>query len=179
VSGRTTQRLWLAERVRLQTYVTRPMFARASFSSICSASTARSGAFPPRNLAVAITGTACGVQVVAASALRPPTSTVLPWTLVWPNDTRFGSPKDTEIFSGSCGNCSCRVPVGPGPWKLRNSPSSQAKGHSLLLLALSRRWIKVRWQRWHAALRLSWVRPLSARQSARWKRGKSYALYTP
>ncbi|HMH91977.1 MAG TPA: hypothetical protein VK586_12955 [Streptosporangiaceae bacterium] len=35
-------------------------------------------AMPPRSLVAAMTGAACGVQIVAASAFSPRTSTVLP-----------------------------------------------------------------------------------------------------
>src|SRR6516164_1340984 len=44
-------------------------------------------ALPPRSRVPASTGAACGVLIVAASALSPRTSTVLPEILVCPNAT--------------------------------------------------------------------------------------------
>jgi hypothetical protein len=59
--------------------------AAASASDARLAAPLAEEALPPRSRTAAITGAACGVQTVAASAFSPRTSTVLPWIFVWPN----------------------------------------------------------------------------------------------
>ena len=59
--------------------------AAAAASVIRLAAPRADDAFPPRSRTAAITGAARGVQIVAASAFSPRTSTVLPWIFVWPN----------------------------------------------------------------------------------------------